>query len=202
MHYNSSNDTIIPRNVKLLASSNIYFELDAASEVWHILRATGICEDAEIVFIRKGKWWLRGLFGVIFRGDVIKSMPIIRAYIQKKPWILEYTHRIIPVELITNDINELKEFVIKKAEERISENSRWMIRVSKHDTKLKRRKVIEEVAKGINIGEVDLEKPDWVINIEIIRNTFAAAVIPPNFIIQRKEFKERLKKLSLSTKEI
>jgi len=183
---------IIPKDTKLLVTSNRYFELDAASEIWHALRATGICDEAEIVFIRKGKWWLRGIIGVIFEGDAIFAIEKIRNYFVKRPWIMEYSQRVIPIEIVTTDINELKDFVKKRGQERISEKDRWMIKITKHDSKIKRRHLIDELASLIDKGKVDLSNPKWIINVEVIKNTFACAIIEKHHILRKKELKNMI----------
>lgn len=180
---------LLPRNTKLLATSNIYHELDAASEVWHVLRATGICRDAQIIFIRRGKWWLRGLIGIAFDNDGLEAVEKMRSYLVKRPWIMEYTQRIIPVEVVTQDIDELIDFLATKSAQRILPEDTWMIRVSRHDSKISRMPIIEKIASRINFGKVNLMNPDWIINVEIIKDTFAAAVIRPYHIIRKKELK-------------
>ncbi|MHA1616471.1 MAG: THUMP domain-containing protein [Candidatus Njordarchaeales archaeon] len=181
---------IIPSNTKLLVTSNRYYELDAASEVWHILKATNIADDAEVTFIRKGKWWLRGVIAFSFELNgitILDAMERIRAYLLRRPWIMEFSQRIIPVELVSTDFSEIKSFVTSVANKRIRSNEKWAIKISKRDSKIKRQKIIEEIASQINVGKVDLENPDWIINIEVIRNTYAGSVIRSHHLIRKKE---------------
>jgi len=192
MRSKAADEPVIPVNTRLLVTANRYFELDAASEIWHILRNTNIAYDAEVVFIRRGKWWLRGLIAFVFETPLLSLIDImsrIRDYLLKKPWIMEFAQRIIPVEKVSTKFEEVKEFVWETANRRLGEEDKWAIRVSKHEANVKRRKIIEELAKGISKGKVDLENPDWIVNVEVIRNTYATAIVPTNCIIRKKEIK-------------
>lgn len=187
---NSTNAYLLPKDTRFLVSSIRFFELDSASEIWHALKATHVCDDAEIVFIRKGKWWLRGLFGVIFDFDPLLAAEKVREYLSQRPWIMEFTQKIIPIEIVSDSLAEIKEFVEKKAYDRLDRKSKWMIRVSKHESKISRTRIIEKIAASIDIGKVDLEKPDWIINIEIIKDLFCASVIKPTHIIRKKDIQK------------
>jgi|GEM_PF-2696936 len=187
-------DELIPSNTKFLITCQQRYELDAASEVWHCLYAVGYGEDIEIYFIRKRDRTIAGLIAIVFNGDPIEAVQKIRNYLSKKPWILRYTHKIIPVELVTSSLETLLEFVSERARLRISDKDTWRITVSKHASKISSRKMIERIATIINRGKVSLEKPQWIINIEIIRNTFLVAVVKPEWIIRKKEFAEIIRR--------
>ncbi len=179
----------LPKNVKFIVTSPRHYELDAASEIWHCLRATGICEDARIFFPKSKKEWIRGLILVDFDFDPIEAIEKIRKYLEEKPWIMEYMQRIIPVEFASEDINVIKEKVREIASKKIKQNDSWRITVSKHASKYGKFKIIEEIADVINWGKVNLENPDWIINIEVIKDTFYVAIIKKNHIIRKKEIK-------------
>ena len=181
----------IPPRTKLIVTSRVYWELDAASEIWHCLKATGICDNAEIVFIRQKNRLIRGLFAVVFDGDSREAIRKIRSYLFKHPWIMRYSQRIIPVELVTTKFDEVLNF-IRENSKRIDE-AKWMIRVSRHNADISKMQIIEKVAPLITKGRVDLKNPEWIINIECILRTFAVAIIRKEELIRRKELKELLK---------
>ena len=191
------NILVVPEKTKFLVSSRIGFEIDAASEVWHCLHVTGICDDAEVYFIKTRDRSLRGLVSIVFDGDPIIAVRKIREYLTKKPWIMRYSHQIIPVEFVTGDVQKLKDYVARAASMRISSDDFWKINVSKHASGLSSRRIISEIAELINRGKVSLENPDWIINIEIIKKTFLAAIIGPQDIIRKKDIWEKVRKTKI-----
>lgn len=191
----------LPKDTKFLCTCQVYWELDAASEVWHCLRATGVCKSADIVFIRSGGRLYRGLFAVVFEGDAREAARRVREYLEKHPWILRYTSRIIPVEFVTGELSEVVEFVRKKTEERITDRDKWCVRVERHEMEISRDLLIEAIANVVKRGKVSLEEPDWIINVECVRQTFAVSVIRPHELIQRKELRKLLRGRLLSVEE-
>jgi len=182
----------IPPNTKLIVTSRVYWELDAASEIWHCLKTTGVCNNAEIVFVKQRNKLIRGLFAVVFDGDSREAVRRIRNYLLKHPWIMKYSQRIIPVELVTVNFDEVINFV-KENSKRINEGARWMIRVSRHHADVSKTQIIEKLAPLITRGKVDLKNPEWIINVECILKTFAIAIVKKEELIRRKELKELLK---------
>lgn len=181
--------TIVPFNTKFLVSTQIRYELDSASEIWHCLYATGYdINQIEVHFIRKRDKSIGGLIAITFEGNPIDALKKIRQYLYKHPWILYYTHRIVPIEYVTLDPTLLINQAVKLALKKIDPNASWRITISRHATKIKRQPLIDSIASKINIGRVSLEKPDWIINIEIIKNTFLLSVLEPIDIIRRKDF--------------
>ncbi len=179
----------IPRDTKLLVTSRLHYELDAASEVWHALRVTGICEDAGVYLVKKGKDWIRGLIAFVFEGNPFEAINKIREYFKLKPWIMEFTEKIYPIMLVTEDLDEAAEYVEKNANNMIKENETWRIWVHKHNTKLKRQKIIEKLAERVNVGKVRMENPDWYITIHLIKTTIGVAIMKREHLLQKKNIK-------------
>ncbi len=188
----------IPKETKLLVTSRIHYELDAASEVWHALKATGICDNAHVSLIKKGREWIRGLIAFSFNNDPYTAIRAVKGYFLKRPWIMEFTERIIPIEYVSNHLNNIINYVAEKVINKIRVEDRWKIEVFKHSTKYKKKKIIEKVAEEINIGKVDLEKPDWIILINAIKTTLTASIIQPDQIIRKKEIMEMTDKKELT----
>jgi len=179
-------------------TSRINFELDAASEVWHALRVLKICENADVFLIKRKREWIRGLIAIVFDYDSILASKMIYKYFLEKPWIMEFSEKIIPVEFVSNDINEVASWVLETAKKRISSESKWKVEIYKHSAMHKTLHVIEKVTKDINWGKVDLTNPDWIIHIDIIKRTLAASIIKPNTIIRKKIIKQKLMKKKLT----
>lgn len=186
---------IVPLNTKFLVTCQQRYELDSASEVWHCLYVSGYKEDIEVHFIRKRDRAIAGLIAVVFDGDSIEAIRKIRDYLSKKPWILRYTNKIIPVELVTSSIDELLTFVYEKAKVRILENDRWRVSISKRASKTSSRKIIEQIAGVINWGKVSMEDPNWVVNIEVIKDVFLVSLVRPEWIIHKKNFMEVIRRV-------
>lgn len=191
------NSLAVPKQTKFLVSSRVGFEIDAASEVWHCLHVTGVADNIEVYFIKSRYRSLRGLIAIIFEGDPIMAIRKVREYLVQKPWIMRYSHRIIPVEIVTNSMEELKAYVANTISIRMSDEDSWKINVSKHSSKLSSRKIINNLAKGIEKGKVSLDNPDWIVNVEVIKKTFLAAVIKPQDIIRKKDIHEKMRKAKI-----
>ncbi len=183
----------LPLDTKLLVTAITRFELDAASEIWHILRRTSICDNAEIIFIKKNKKLLKGIFGVAFQNDPILAVERMREYLSERPWIMRFSQRIVPIEFISSELEAVLNFIEKEGSSRISSNETWKIQINKHESKVNRAKLIEVIANRINLGKVNLSNPDWIINIEIVLDTYAVSIIHPKHIIRKKELKDKLK---------
>ena len=185
---------IVPIKTKLLVTTQPKFELDAASEIWHCLYKVGIPEDdIEVYFIRKRFKLVAGIIAISFNSDPLKIIPKIREYLKRHPWILRYTHRIVPVEYVTDNIDDMIFRVSKLANKRLSIDSKWRITINKRATKISSRTLIEKIANLIARGKVSLTNYEWIINIEIIGDTFLVAVIPRDFILLKKEFFKPIK---------
>lgn len=183
----------LPRETRFLVTSITRFELDSASEVWHALRATGVCKNAEVFFIKRKKKRLQGLFGVIFNKDPIYAIEKVKQYLMDHPWVMKFTQRIIPIEYVANNVQDLVYFVEKTSSSKISDNDAWKIQVRKHYAKISKNKLIEEIANVIKKGHVNLIEPTWVINIEVVIDTYAASIIRPNQVIKKKELIDKEK---------
>ncbi|MCR8433566.1 MAG: THUMP domain-containing protein [Crenarchaeota archaeon] len=177
---------IVPFNTRFLVTCQQRYELDAASEVWHCLYVSGYGEDIEVHFIRKYDRAIAGLIAIVFNGDPIEAIEKMRNYLLKKPWILRYTHKIIPVEFVTNSIDALLTFIHDKARLRIKEDDHWRISISKRASKISSKKLIEQIAHTISWGKVSLQNPQWIVNVEVVRDVFLASLIKPEWIIHKK----------------
>lgn len=182
---------ILPKHTRLLVSSLTRFELDAASEVWHALRVTGVCNNAEIIFIRDGKKLLRGLFGVTFRSDAITAIEKIKHYFSERPWIMKYSQKIVPIEFITTNLEELLNFIEITSYDRISNHDSWKVQVNKHGSKISKKELISKIAGRVKKGIVNLTKPKWIINVEIVLDTYAVSIIKQGHIIRKKELNDK-----------
>jgi len=183
--------TKLPQDAKLLVSSLTRFELDAASEVWHALRITGVSDNAEIVFIKNSKKLLKGIFGVIFRNDAIAAIEKIRYYFNKRPWIMKFSQKIVPIEFVTNDLESLLNFVEIESCNKISNHDNWKVQVNKHGSKVSKIELINKVADRVKTGTVNLTTPNWIINIEVVLDTYAVSIIRPSHIIRKKELNDK-----------
>jgi len=169
--------------------------MDSASEVWHCLYMVNVCKDIEVYFIRRRNRAIGGLIAIVFDADPILAIRKVRGYLEDRPWIMRYTLRIVPVEMVTGSLEELSRFVSNVANARIGESETWRISVSKRASKVSSRKLIESLASNISKGSVNLETPDWIINVEAIRQTYLCAVIKPEDIIRKKDVSIRLRSM-------
>lgn len=189
---------LVPQNTKFLVTTQPKYELDSASEIWHCLYMTGHNETSiRVYFIKKRYRLVAGLIAIAFEGDPLRAVENIRLYLEKHPWILKYTNKVIPVEVVSDDINTFVENITKLANRRITNYETWRITVSKHASKIKTSKIIDAIASKIKVGRVSLKDFNWIINIDAIGENLLGSVIKPYHIISKKEFFAKIKATKL-----
>jgi tRNA acetyltransferase TAN1 len=136
----------------------------AREEVEQVLREIG---DITPKFIDSR---VRGLFTIRVDTDPKAVTTQLDALCRREPAMFWYTYHWIPVERwCPANIEDMAE-VVKELAERIRPEERWRMRINKrfyqkHHT----RELIEYLAQHVDKPQVDLENPEKIIRIEIIR---------------------------------
>ncbi len=177
---------ILPSNSKLLVTCLRNYEMDAASEIWHALRATGYEPDAEVHIIRHKIRELAGLVILCFKKNSRDAVRVIKQYFLKKPWIMKFAQKVVPLEFISQKIEEIEAF-LEKNRNRIGKDDTWKINVNKHLALDNRKYLIDKLAKKIWWGKVNLSNPIWIVNLEIITNNYAISIIKKDEILKRAD---------------
>ena len=173
------------REFNLLATSEVWNESEACSELWMLLRAAG---DETPVVDRSP---VRGLIAAKTNLDPVEAVGRLRSELHETPEGFRVLLRVLPVEaIVPTDLEGIVEAAHELAA-KIGENESFRITLEKRRTPLSSKEVIDAVARGID-RRVDLEDHDWMILIEIIGRITGLAVIPRDGLLNVQKERARL----------
>jgi len=171
--------------LNLIITCPRHFEEEASEEVKRILIELGDQEPKIIISSMPGI--LTGITSL----NPIESIEKIREKILDEPWSIRYCLRIIPIQgVCKTNIIEIEDEILKKIGVIKSEDS-YRITIEKRNSKVSSDEIISKIAKNIS-NKVSLERPDWVILIEIIGDEAGVSVIRNNNILSVEKTKRSL----------
>jgi len=133
----------------------------------------------------KYDFWRSGISGVVLGYidyPVREFIGKLKSLLSERPWEFRDIKRVIPVDVIVDtDYTEISR-VSWRIAENIPKGATFRINVKKRYTELSSRELIRVVAEGID-RKVDLENPDYIINIEILGPKTGVALIKPDDIL-------------------
>jgi tRNA acetyltransferase TAN1 len=169
----------------LLATSEIWSESEACSELWMLLRAVG---DETPVVDRSP---IRGLIAAKTNLEPVEAIVRLRSKLAENPEGFRVLLRVMPIEeMVPTDLGGIMEAVHRLAS-KIGEKESFRVTLEKRRTHLRSREVIDAVAERID-RRVDLEGYDWNVLIEIISKTTGISVIPRHGLLNVQKEKTRL----------
>ena len=173
------------REFNLLATSEVWNESAACSELWMLLRSVG--DETPIV----DRSPIRGLIAAKTNLNPVEAVGRLRSELHENPEGFRVLLRVMPVEaIVPTDLGGIVEAAHELAA-KIDENESFRITLEKRRTPLRSREVIDAVALGI-VRRVDLEDCDWIILIEIIGRITGLAVIPRDGLLNVQKERARL----------
>ena len=111
--------------------------------------------------------------------DTLDVMSKIKEYLTENGPLLACL-KIVPLEcLIKTDLPQIIIQASERARIKILPSNSWRLTVNKRQSNLRTFQVINEVAKEISWGVVNLTNPDLEIRIEIIRDLTGISVMKP-----------------------
>ncbi|MEM2910578.1 MAG: THUMP domain-containing protein [Nitrososphaerota archaeon] len=103
----------------------------------------------------------------------------LKDIVEKEPWLLRSIQRVIPVEeVVETNIQKIAEVAHRLAQS-IPADHTFRVTVEKRHTQLSSREIIEAVAAKID-KKVNLERPDWVVLVEVLGGLTGISVIKPD----------------------
>lgn len=149
------------RDFNLLATTYRGFERKACFELELLLKKLG---DSQADIGRSG---IAGLVAAKTLLDPIEAVKELREILHDRPYEFRYILRLIPIEkVVRTDLSAIAE-AAKELGLRIGEKETFRITVEKRFTAMSKLEIIEAVAANIK-REVDLDKPDKVLLIEVV----------------------------------
>lgn len=150
------------RDFNLLATTYRGFEGKACFELERLLEKLG---DSEAGISRSG---VAGLVAAKTFLDPIEAVKKLREILHDRPYEFRYILRLIPIEkVVRTDLGDIAD-AAKELSLRIGERETFRITVEKRFTAMSKLEIIEAVATNIK-REVNLDKPDKVLLIEIVK---------------------------------
>ena len=175
-------------NFNLLATSEVLYRSQAASELWILLRAIGDENP------RVDRSPIKGLITAKTNLPAVEATHKLRQYLLSNPDRFKSLLRIMPIEQVvpTNLENVTK--ATNELSLKMAEDETFRVTLEKRKTDLRSIDVIDAVAEHID-QKVDLETPDWVVLVQILgKHTGVAIVHPDDMLNVQKE------KAALSTR--
>jgi len=160
----------------LIASTYRHREEDAQNELHEILELFGDpkpeLDITELVGILVGRTALEPI-------EVVKR---IKKLVRDEPWRVRYILRLLPIEFaFTEDGFESITAVVMRLTSKMKKLETFRITVERRNTLLRSADIIAKIGSIIE-NKVDLEKPDWIVLVEIIGKFAGISVIRPDQI--------------------
>jgi tRNA(Ser,Leu) C12 N-acetylase TAN1 len=161
----------------LLVTFDSRTSIEARNEVIDVLRDVGV-EEPEFLYSE-----VKGLFQLQVVGDSKKITKKLFVLCRRCPSRFWFTYRWIPIETWCHATIEDMAQVVKEIAEGINPEERWRLSLNKrfyrkHHT----RDLILKLAQQVDRTNVDLEHPEKIIRIEIIRERAGIS------LLTRKEY--------------
>jgi len=174
-------------NFNLIISTYRHREEEAYDEILNILNGAGdLAAQAEATDI----------VGIILghtRIDPFHVVQIFRKLMIDKPWEIRYILRLLPIETVgptqlEHIISDANRLALK-----IKKHETFRITVEKRHSSLRSFDVIKAIGGSID-KKVNLERPDWIVLVEIVGTLTGISVLRPDEI-----FSSVIEKRKIST---
>jgi tRNA acetyltransferase TAN1 len=164
------------KDFSLLATTSRGNERDACSELAYLLGEIG---DSSPNVNRTGVSGVITAKTTMVPSDVVDGL---RKILSERPYEFRFLLRVIPIEkVVRTDLASIQQ-VSAELGSRIKENETFRITVEKRFTALSTRQIIETAAAQIK-REVNLEKPDKILIIEIVDGSTGMSLVKPDGIL-------------------
>lgn len=168
-------------NFNLLVSTSRFNEDNAKAEIWFTLLT---CGDQYSIISNLD---FSGLIAVVTTLNHRNVISKIRRILIKDPNFFQFILKIIPIDYVCQtNINTIKVIIQNHYRDYIHSGESFMIELNRRKNDLiDRDSFIESVAKFID-NKVNLENPDKIIRIEILRNVTGISFLQQNDVIKTK----------------
>ncbi len=156
--------------MNLIITSARHLEPEASSELKKILLLFGD-ENSEITITE-----FSGILTAKTKIDPYMIVQKIREMVIDEPWSVRYCLRIIPIEAVVDtDLEKILDASLDLVN-KIKKDESYRITIEKRNSEISSKKIISKIADNIQ-NKVSLEKPDWIVLIEILGNKTGLAVL-------------------------
>jgi tRNA acetyltransferase TAN1 len=164
------------KDFSLLATTSRGNERDACSELAYLLGEIG---DSSPNVNRTGVSGVITAKTTMVPSDVVDGL---RRILSERPYEFRFLLRVIPIEkVVRTDLASIQQ-VSAELGSRIKENETFRITVEKRFTALSTQQIIETAAAQIK-REVNLEKPNKILMIEVVGGSTGISLVKPDGIL-------------------
>jgi tRNA acetyltransferase TAN1 len=126
-----------------------------------------------------------GVSGLIAAKTALDPREVVqklRRILSERPYEFRFTFRVVPVEkVIQTDLVGIELAAVEFAS-RIDENETFRITLEKRFSSTPTQSIIEAAASSIK-RKVNLEKPDWILLIEVVGSLTGMSLLRPNDVL-------------------
>lgn len=157
-------------------------EREAASECASLLTGLG---DAGPVVMTTG---IIGLVVGLTSLDPVEVVERLKAMVEDEPSSVRLVLRFIPVELVADATPDAVKEKVASLSGRIAEGDSYRVTVEKRHNDSRSQSFIEAAASTVK-RTVDLEAPDWVVLIEVVRDVAGVSILRPGSVFSSMKAK-------------
>ncbi|MGA1975027.1 MAG: THUMP domain-containing protein [Conexivisphaerales archaeon] len=150
-------------------------EREAASECISLLRKLG---DVGPVASTTG---VTGLVVGRTSLDPVEVVHGLKAMVDEEPWSVRLVLRFIPVEATTAATPEAVGEKVMSMSAKVAQGESFRVTVEKRHNETPSMKFVESAAGALR-RKVDLEAPDWVVLVEVIRDVAGVSILKPSSV--------------------
>ncbi len=150
-------------------------EREAASECVSLLRELGDAGAAVTT---------TGIIGLVVGRTSLDPVGVVgrlKSLVEDEPSNVRLVLRFIPVEKVTEATPDAVKEKVTSLSGRIAEGDSYRVTVEKRHNDTRSQSFIEAAASTVK-RKVDLEAPDWVVLIEVIRDVAGVSVLRPGSV--------------------
>ncbi len=157
----------------LLVSSPRFREEDASEEILDLLDAFG--DSAAKVEVTR----VPGILLVKTSVSPLAVIEKLKDVVASDPWEVQYVMRVLPIEKVVPAELEDISGTVQSLAAKIPKDASFKVVVEKRHSHLHSREIIDSVAQEVK-RKVDLERPSWIVLIEIVGRLAGVSVVTPD----------------------
>ena len=162
-------------NFNLLVTTSRYREDDAFDEILELLDVLGDNDPSIEV---------SSVSGIILVDTVLNPFQFVedcKEMVRKDPWKFRYVLRVIPLEMNCKaDLTEIHD-IVNQLSRKIDAKETYKVLIEKRHSRLHSSEIISTVTSKMKM-KVNLDSPNWIILIQIVKMVAGISILRPNQI--------------------
>ncbi|MDI9608886.1 MAG: L-threonylcarbamoyladenylate synthase [Candidatus Verstraetearchaeota archaeon] len=142
--------------------------------------------ETSIRFSRTG---FPGLLKGEVPSDPVEFCRQLAAKLAEDPWRARFILKVTPIQEVTRAEGQEIRAAVRRLSGAIPEGASFRITVNKRGSEIRSSELIREVAREVE-RKVNLERPDWIVDIELIRDSAGVSVLRPGDIVSVTKMQE------------